>query len=201
MKNCIKDKSAAHILILLLVIALFVYMLFMAYDHYALRREVNSLKESLSQNVYAQLSSDFPQRATSPKPAEMQLRVRDAIHGVEFNPEVSTTDVKIIYDGVYFLMSRLRAGSQEPVCSNFYFTINNKPLANSMTTICFPEDDSQDKDVIMAQNMVALHAGDEVSVVIETAGKGEGSRSEEDMSEKQPIVPSIVFTMFRLGEI
>lgn len=202
MKTDFKDKKIAHSLILALVLGLFIYMLAMAYDHSRLRSEVRRidsiLKVSASNVAYAQLSSDFPQRATSNKPTKIQMRLRDAIQGVEFNPTVSTTDIKILHDGVYFLMSRLRAGSPQPACAKFYYTINNRPLDNSVVTLCFPKDDLFDKDVNIAQNMIALHEGDELSVVTENTSDSSG---QEAAAEMQPIVPSVVFTMFRLGDI
>jgi hypothetical protein len=200
MKHSQREKCSPYIIIVLFVVLL-AYIFTMAFNLRGLRSDVDALSES-GPMAYAQLSSDITQRPTSDKPAKMQMRLIDAIHGVEFNPEISTTNVKILHDGVYFLMAAPQVGRLNPdvgdtACANFFFTVNNKPLDNSNVTLC--HSGPVTKDVIVTQSLVPLHAGDEVSVMISSSDTDLGIEVLEP--EDQPIVPSIIFSMFRIGEI
>jgi hypothetical protein len=56
------------------------------------------------------------------------------------------------------------------------------------------------KDVIISQGIVPLRKGDEVSVMMSSFGP-KGSLGVEAIQPKnEPLVPSIIFSMFRLGE-
>lgn len=199
MNNSVKSKYGPLLLVGVMV-ALFGYVFTVASDLRELSNEVSSGGGSVM--AYAQLSSDITQRPKSDKPAKMQMRLRDVIHEVEFDPEISTTDIKILHDGVYFLMAAPQVGRLDPemgdtACANFFFTVNNVALKNSNVTLC--HSGPVTKDVVITQNIVPLHAGDEISIML--------SSSDPDLvievlkPDDQPIVPSIIFSMFRIGDV
>jgi len=192
---------APHLLIVFLV-AIFVYVLIVAFDLRELKSEVRELSNESGQMAYAQLSSDITQRATSDKPAKMQMRLRDIVEGVEFDPEVSTTDVKILHDGAYFMIAAPQVGRLNPdkgdsACANFFFIVNNVALKNSNVTLC--HSGPVTKDVVLTQSVVPLRAGDVVSIMMSSTDSDLGIEVLEP--EDQPIVPSIIFSIFRIGDI
>lgn len=203
MNKIFKNKHSPNLIIVFLSLLL-VYLLAVAFDVYELNSEVDRLNNESRAMAYAQLASNVTQRLKSDMPAKMQMRLLDAIHGVAFDPSTNTTDVRILHDGVYFLMAAPQVGSlndnaDEAACSNFFFTVNNVHIANSSVTLC--QNDYLAKDVITVQNIVPLHEGDEVSIMMSTSNAEKGVGIEVHNPEDQPVVPSIIFSIFRIGAI
>ncbi len=195
MNDAFKKKFATYLPLIILVLLL-AHMVADLYDFRDIREKLGSSA------IYAQLSSDITQRPTSDKPAKMQMRLRDAISGVGFDPEVSTTNVNILHDGAYYLVAAPQVGRLMPddgntACANFFFTVNNVAVNNSNVTLCHSGPIT--KDVVITQSVVPLHAGDEVSIMISSSDPDLGIETLKP--EDQPIVPSIIFSMFRIGNI
>ena len=206
MKKKSSKKDCPSYLSIIFLVAVFAFVLVASFSLRELKNEVNDLDAESQAIAYAQLSSDVTQRPKSLQPAKMQMRLSDTIRGIEFNPAVSTTDVKILHDGVYFLMAAPQVGrlnpdpdEDHPACSNFFFAVNSQPVPNSNVSLCHR--DPLAKDVIITQNVVPLRAGDEVSVMIATTDPEIGIGVESIAREDQPVVPSLIFSMFRIGKI
>ena len=160
--------------------------------------------KNLGQVAYAQLSSARTQRSQSHKPVKVRFELRDAISGVDFDPRIDNSSIGIIHEGAYFVMAapqvgRLHADSTHPACANFFISINDKPLENSNVTLCLAKEDHTTKDVIVTQGIIPLKEGDKVSVMMSTIDFEDGMGAEALKPEDEPTVPSIIFSLFRVG--
>lgn len=219
MKEFFKDHFAPHLLVVIMFGCLG-YLITLALDIRHLKKDVEIFKNaegiverleklesrSLGQVAYAQLSSAKSQRSKTLKPVKVQFELRDAISGIEFDPRIDNSSIKILHDGAYFVMAapqvgRLHAESVNPSCSNFFISINDKQLENSNVTLCLARKDSTVKDVIITQGIIPLNKGDQVSVMMSTSSVEDGIGPEALNPENEPTVPSIIFSIFRLGNV
>jgi hypothetical protein len=217
MKEFFKLHFAPHLLVVIMF-GIIGYLVTLALDIRHLKEDVEVLSEAegvierieklesknLGQVAYAQLSSAKTQRSKTHEPVKIQFELRDAISGVDFDPRINNTSIGIIHEGAYFLMAapqvgRLHADSTKPACANFFMSINEKPLENSNVTLCLPKEDNTTKDVIVTQGIIPLHKGDKVSVMMSTIDYEDGMGAEALNPEDEPTVPSIIFSIFRLG--
>jgi hypothetical protein len=217
MKEFFKHHFAPHLLVVIMF-GIIGYLVTLALDIQHLKEDVEVLSEAegvierieklesknLGQVAYAQLSSAKTQRSKTHEPVKIQFELRDAISGVDFDPRINNTSIGIIHEGAYFLMAapqvgRLHADSTKPAWANFFISINDKPLENSNVTLCLPKEDNTTKDVIITQGIIPLHEGDNVSVMMSTIDYEDGMGAEALNPEDEPTVPSIIFSIFRLG--
>jgi hypothetical protein len=217
MKEFLKNHFAPHLLVVMLFGCLG-YLVTLAIDIRSLKKDVEVLSDAngiierleklesknLGQVAYAQLSSAITQRSKTADPVKLQLELRDAISGLDFDPRIDNSSIRIIHDGAYFIMAapqvgRLHADSTKPACVNFFISINDKPLENSNVTLCLPNEDATTKDVIVTQGIIPLKKGDTISLMMSTKDLEEGMGAEALRPEDEPTVPSIIFSMFRLG--
>ena len=219
MKEFLKHHFAPHLLVVIMF-GVIGYLVTLALDIRHLKQDVEVLSEAegiierienlesknLGQVAYAQLSSAKTQRSNTHEPVKVRFELRDAISGVDFDPRINNSAIGIMHDGAYFVMAapqvgRLHADSTKPACANFFISINDKPLENSNVTLCLPKKDSSTKDVIVTQGILPLHEGDKVSVMMSTLDFEDGMGAEALNPEDEPTVPSIIFSIFRLGNI
>ena len=218
MKEWLKDHVGPHLLVVIMF-GIAGYLVTLAIDIRHLKKDVEVLSDAegvierleklenknLGQVAYAQLSSAKTQRSKTHEPVKVQFELRDAISGIDFDPRINNSSIRIIHDGAYFLMAapqvgRLHADSTKPACSNFFISINDKPLENSNVTLCLAKEDHTTKDVIVTQGIIPLKEGDKVSVMMSTIDYEDGMGAEAlKQPEDEPSVPSIIFSMFRLG--
>jgi hypothetical protein len=217
MKEWLKDHVAPHLLVVILF-ACVGYVVTLAIDIRHLKQDIEVLSDAggiierlekleskkVGQVAYAQLSSAKTQRYTTSAPVKIRFELRDAISGIDFDPRIDDSSIGVIHDGAYFLMAapqvgRLHADSTKPACANFFISINDKQLENSNVTLCLTKDDSTTKDVIVTQGIIPLKEGDKVSVMMSTIDYEDGMGAEALKPEDEPTVPSIIFSIFRLG--
>ena len=217
MKEWLKDHVGPHLLVVMLF-GIAGYLVTLALDIRHLKKDVEILSDAegvierleklenknLGQVAYAQLSSAKTQRSKTPEPVKVQFELRDAINGIDFDPRIDNSSIGIVHDGAYFVMAapqigRLHADSTKPACANFFISINDNQLENSNVTLCLPNDDASTKDVIVTQGIIPLKKGDKISVMMSTKDYEEGMGAEALRPEDEPTVPSIIFSMFRLG--
>jgi hypothetical protein len=217
MNEFFKHHFAPHLLVVILF-GVLGYLIALAIDIRSLKNDVEVLSDAggvierleklesqkMVQVAYAQLSSAKTQRSKSSDPIKVQFELRDAISGIDFDPRINNSSIGIIHDGAYFVMAapqvgRLHASSDKPACSNFFISINGKQLENSNVTLCLPKSDSSAKDVIVTQGIIPLKNGDKVSVMMSTIDHEDGMGAEALNPEDEPAVPSIIFSIFRVG--
>lgn len=217
MKEWLKDHVGPHLLVVMLF-GIAGYLVTLALDIRHLKKDVEILSDAegvierleklenknLGQVAYAQLSSAKTQRSKTSEPVKVQFELRDAINGIDFDPRIDNSSIGIKHDGAYFVMAapqigRLHADSTKPACANFFISINDNQLENSNVTLCLPNDDASTKDVIVTQGIIPLKKGDKISVMMSTKDYEEGMGAEALRPEDEPTVPSIIFSMFRLG--
>jgi hypothetical protein len=217
MKEFLKHHFAPHLLVVIMF-GVIGYLVTLALDIRHLKQDVEVLSEAegiierienlesknLGQVAYAQLSSAKTQRSNTHEPVKIRFELRDAISGVDFDPRINNSAIGIMHDGAYFVMAapqvgRLHADSTKPACANFFISINDKPLENSNVTLCLPKEDYTTKDVIVTQGIIPLHKDDTVSVMMSTMDFEDGMGAEALNPENEPTVPSVIFSIFRLG--
>lgn len=98
--------------------------------------------------------------------------------------------------GTYFVMAAPQVGSIKgkggPGVANFWITINGKPAPASNVSLALK--DAGAGDVIVSQGAYDLSTGDRVSVQWSTTGPC----MEAIKPANEPLVPSIIYTMFKL---
>ena len=217
MKKWLKDHVGHHLLVVIMF-GIAGYLVTLAIDIRHLKKDVEVLSDAegvverleklesknLGQVAYAQLSSTKTQRSRTHEPVKVHFELRDAISGVDFDPRIDNASIGIIHDGAYFVMAapqvgRLHADSTKSACANFFISINEKPLENSNVTLCLPKEDHTTKDVIVTQGIIPLKEGDKISVMMSTIDFEDGMGAEALNPDDEPSVPSIIFSLFRLG--
>jgi hypothetical protein len=214
-----KKHFAPHLLVVIMFASLG-YLFTLALELRSMHKDIEILSEAegvierleklesknLGQVAYAQLSSAKTQRSKTHEPVKVRFELRDAISGIEFDPRIDNTSIEILHDGAYFVMAapqvgRLRGDPDKPSCANFFISINDKQVENSNVTLCLAKGDPTTKDVIITQGIIPLSKGDKVSVMMSTINTETGMGAEALNPEHEPTVPSIIFSIFRLGNI
>ncbi len=145
-------------------------------------------------SVYAQLSSDIDQKPRR-DPIKIKLNLTDAIDGVghdNSNPE----DIHIEKSGPYFIVAAPQTGTCTKFCpsyADFWLRVNNKDVPNSNIRLQFAT--AATKDVIVLQAIVELKRGDLLNVLM--SGNGD-TFIEAIKPENEPLVPSIIFSLFKI---
>ncbi|MCG9661161.1 hypothetical protein [Vibrio mediterranei] len=169
-----------------------------------LEENVKTFDHRNSQAAFAQLSSAKTQR-----PAQggigniIEMELRDAISNVKFDPRRSSTDIEILIPGAYFVIAAPqidRMGIKEDgksECFDMWMDINGTEVANSNVRHCFG--DQVTTDVIIGQGVGCYEQGDIIRMFMSSTGSNEGVGIVAITPENEPLVPSIIFSMFRVG--
>lgn len=106
----------------------------------------------------------------------------------------STTSFEVDEAGVYFIVAAPQVGGIEggskAGSANFWLQVNGQDVPDS--NVSWDSAQKSDGDVIVSQGVVVLAAGDEVSV--EWSSTGPNMEAIQPVGE--PVVPSIIFSMF-----
>jgi hypothetical protein len=109
-------------------------------------------------------------------------------------------EFRVTEGGAYFVMAAPQVGRKAhgPVANlRCWLTTNGSNVPNSDVLLDLESADI--KDVIVCQGIVSLNAGDVVAVMAETNAADAGVALEAIQSTPtEPLVPSIIFTMFKV---
>ena len=146
-----------------------------------------------SKTIHAQLSSSVDQpNGPLGTGVPITFNIQDSIHGVGHLP--GSSEVHISEDGLYFVLAAPQTGA---TCdcgftSDYWMKVNGDNVANS--NVRFVASNSESKDVIVTQGVLKLKDGD----VLQIFGAGLTSKCEAITQMGEPLVPSIIFTMYKV---
>ena len=104
------------------------------------------------------------------------------------------TSFTVVNGGVYFIVAAPQVGGIEggskAGSANFWLQINGQDVPDS--NVSWDSAQKSDGDVIVSQGVVVLQAGDAVSVEWSSTGPNMEAIQPDD----EPLVPSIIFSMF-----
>ena len=144
---------------------------------------------------YAQLSSDILQKARC-EPVKVKLNLQDAISGVGHHKSCPT-DITIKKSGAYFVVAAPQVGSTNKFCpsyADFWLRLNGDDVPNS--NVRFQMVNGASKDVIVLQAIVEVKCGDLLNVMMSGT---KGAFIEPIKPCEEPLVPSIIFSIFKIN--
>ena len=100
--------------------------------------------------------------------------------------------IKIRKDGIYFLLAAPQTGFTGSGKARFWLRLNGDDVANSNVQL---NGDANIKDVIVIQAILELESGDRVQVI----GDGSNAQVEAIQNHGEPLVPSIIFSLFKIN--
>jgi hypothetical protein len=143
---------------------------------------------------YAQLSSSTTQ-ANGPLGSGVAISFNsvDALYGLKFETKFND-QIVIESAGAYFIVAAPQVGAIDTSSSqiaDYWVRVNGEDVGNSNVRY---SNDGDHEDVIVCQGVYELQAGDKVQVI----GSGVNSATEAIEQPGEPLVPSIIFSMFKL---
>lgn len=151
--------------------------------------------------VYAQLSSPVTQDPKGPTPLLVAMTSNDALGGLTHSDKEKTTDVVVKTPGVYFVVAAIQVGKDAAGEPGDYLDVwikqNGKDVDNSNCRQAVP--DPKYTAVLVCQGIAECKAGDvfNVAIAASSAGKGIGIKAIKPANE--PVVPSIIFSMYKIN--
>ena len=103
--------------------------------------------------------------------------------------------VTIRTDGAYFLMAAAQVGGKVAGSVRLWFRVNGKDVVNSNTEQVIP--DASFTAVLVSQGVQMLRESDTVEVVYSGSAPGLGLIVKKP--EGEPVVPSIIFSVFKVN--
>jgi len=131
---------------------------------------------------HAQLSSDQTQLGTT----VVTFNQMDSIVGMGYNTHVGLT---VLHGGAYFVIAAPQVITGKG-CYNAWLTVNGSMVANSNVQYCSQL--PKQTDVIISQGAGCFLENDNVEQ------SGTGIKAIHPVGE--PMIPSIIFTAFRIGD-
>lgn len=134
----------------------------------------------------------------STTPERVIIDNTDEASGIE---NLNEGEFKVADGGAYFVMAAPQVGRKaqgRPVANlRCWLRVNGSNVSNSDVLLDLESADI--KDVIVCQGIVSLKAGDVVTVMAETNSADAGVALEAiQPTPSEPLVPSIIFSMFKL---
>jgi hypothetical protein len=153
---------------------------------------------STNETAYIQASGSRTQvlKAAS-TPERVVIDSTDEANGIE---NINEGEFKVADDGAFFVMAAPQVGRKAtgPLANlRCWIEVNGSNVPNSDVLLDLAS--SAVKDVIVCQGILVLESGDVVTVMAETNSTDAGVALEAiHPSPTEPLVPSIIFTMFKL---
>ena len=145
---------------------------------------------------YLQASSSVTQTANT-SPTTVLMDMVDASKGVTLDRDGSIT---VKTSGAYVIIAAPqvgRAGKSSYGCFNLWLRVNDEDVDNSNVQLC-QDKSSKAKDVIVSQSILSLKAGDVVTLMMSTDNTVSYLAIEAIKPAGEPLVPSIIFSMFMI---
>lgn len=155
--------------------------------------------------AFAQLSSAKTQRPILGERTVIEMELRDAISNVKFDPRRSASDIEIILPGAYFIIAAPQTdklGSSDTEtngCYDMWLEVNGRDVANSNVRHCFSQADPKTTDVIVSQGVGCFEPGDKINLIMSSNSEEQGVGIVAIQPPNEPLIPSIIFSMFRVG--
>ena len=145
---------------------------------------------------YLQASSSVTQTANT-SPTTVLMDMVDANKGVTLDRDGSIT---VKTSGAYVIIAAPqvgRAGKGSYGCFDLWLRVNDEDVDNSNVQLC-NDKGSKAKDVIVSQSILPLKAGDVVTLMMSTDNTVSYLAIEAIKPAGEPLVPSIIFSMFMI---
>ena len=144
----------------------------------------------------AQLSGGETQRPATTGPTVVTMEQVDLIQGLSL---VNDNCVRVHHPGKYLVVAapqcgRLKGGDKENI--RCWLRVNGVDVPNSNVLLVLGQGD---KDVIVSQGILQLAVADKVQVIIAVSDPKDGVGIEAIDIDGEPLVPSIIFSMYRIG--
>lgn len=147
--------------------------------------------------VWLQASSSISQLIESENiPQPILIDNFDSGRGISLDP--FSGSIKILESGRYFIIAAPQVGNTCLNNSNFrcWFNVNGIPVANSNVLM---QINNSEKDVIVTQGILDLENGDILQVMMASnTSQCVSIEVIDPPSLNEPIVPSIIFTMYKI---
>jgi len=140
---------------------------------------------------FAQLSSAEPQLATSTEANTVVMESTDAAVGMTNDNGILTVEE----GGTYFVIAAGQVGGESSGSVKIWIRVNGEDVPNTNTEQAIPS--GSFTAVQVCQGVYELKAGDNISVAYSASGPGLGLIVREP--EGEPLVPSIIFTAFKVN--
>ena len=146
---------------------------------------------SSAASVYLQASSTEDQLATDAKPKVITMNSTDAAKGMENKNGA----VIIGEDGAYFVVAAIQVGGKVKGTVRLWLRQNGKDVDNSNCEQVIP--DPAFTTVMVSQGIVEAKKGDKIEAAYSGSVPGIGLIVKKPSGE--PVVPSIIFSAFKLN--
>jgi hypothetical protein len=143
-----------------------------------------TLIPTLAMAQHAQMSSSETQLGSR----IVTFNQLDSIEGMVYNPAYG---LDVLASGAYFIMAAPQVVTGKG-CHNTWLTQNGQQVSNSNVQYC--SQGPKQTDVIISQGVSCLTAGDIINV------EQSGSGIKAIFPDGEPQIPSIIFTVFRIGD-
>lgn len=151
--------------------------------------------------VYAQLSDATDQTPTTTSPAVVKFDTQDSINGIGHDLK-KPEDLTILEDGVYFVLAAGQVGRKSGSLLRFidlWLHVNGKNLPNTTVRASAPASlFVGDTFVLITQAVIPLKRGDVLNVMQSVSVENEGLGLIVSKPEKEPLIPSIIFTIYKI---
>lgn len=152
--------------------------------------------------IYAQLSDNANQQPKTLEITKVRFNINDEISGIEHSETDKPEDIKILTDGVYFIMAAGQIGRTSGSLLRFidmWLAVNGKETLNSNVRGSVPSSlFVGDTYVLITQAALSLKAGDILNVMMSVSAVDNGLGLIATKPEKEPLIPSIIFTMYKI---
>jgi hypothetical protein len=146
--------------------------------------------------VALQASSSITQRPATTDPVVIQIDQVDLQVGAV---ELAGSKVVVHEPGTYFIVAAPQVGrvkGGDPESFRCWLRVSGDDVANSNVLLQLG---AGTKDVIVSQGVVQLIAGDWVEVVMAVSDPKDGIGVEAIEIPGEPLIPSIIFSLFKIG--
>jgi hypothetical protein len=148
---------------------------------------------------YMQASSSITQCPANTSPVKIKMDQDDGSQGIVLTAK---SQFKVTKAGSYVVIAAPQVGrayGQGMPGGDFkcFIGVNGVPVANSNVLMNFDKN-YIDKDVIITQGILKLKKGDKVTVWMSVSNPDAGLCIEAIQPPGEPLVPSIIFTMYQL---
>ncbi|MDP3902064.1 MAG: hypothetical protein Q8Q21_00565 [bacterium] len=153
-------------------------------------------------SVFAQLSDLSDQQPVTTDPVPVRFNSNDFLSGVKHSAENNSEDIEIVSDGVYFIVAAGQVGRTYGSLLRFidlWMNVNGKDVANSNTRASVPSSlVVGDTYVLVCQSVMPLKAGDIIKVMMSVSAINNGMGLLTTKPLNEPVIPSIIFSMYRV---
>ena len=151
-------------------------------------------------HAFGQFSSLKTQRIRTLKPTEIELDMQEDVAGGVHTIDFDKGDIIIKQSGMYLLIAAPQVGKYRGTRNrwiDFWLRVNNVDVVNSNIRRVLT--DSQEKDVVPLNAVIALNRGDTLNIMMAAESDSEGIGIEHIEPDLEPAIPSIIITAVQLS--